>query len=199
MKYSVTVLYLETNSTSGLPQSQSSPSSRRPLPHSAVPITSEGDGWFLRQTPPPRRIKFSKYVSLHWLNLGEPLWRNMIYSLGKSFLCKKKNIFTTQPMTVNVSWHTSSIKNKVFVEKVYPAFAAIMQVFPSQLQLSLSWFIPRLWPISWATTVEKNVNSLFLYCKNKRKLLTKINHFSSMILKLTNWAPWPQTPVEALK
>lgn len=60
-------------STPGLPQSHCSPSSSRPLPHSATPTTSDGEGWFFRQVPPPRTIRFSKSCPLQLLKVETPL------------------------------------------------------------------------------------------------------------------------------
>lgn len=59
--------------TSGEPQSHCSPSSSQPLPHSATPIKSDGDGWFLRHAPPPRTIRASKSCALQVLKSVEPL------------------------------------------------------------------------------------------------------------------------------
>lgn len=63
----------EIYSTSGLPQSHCSPSSSQPLPHSAILIKSDGDGWFFRHTPPPRMINDSKSSALQVLKVVEPL------------------------------------------------------------------------------------------------------------------------------
>lgn len=47
----------------------------------------------------------------------------------------------------------------------------MMQLLPSHLQRESSWFMPRLWPISWASTVEKDCNTLSLNCKENKLLL----------------------------
>lgn len=60
-------------STSGLPQSHCSPLSSRPLPHSALPIASDAEGWLFRHMPPPRMIRFSKSLALQRLKVVEPL------------------------------------------------------------------------------------------------------------------------------
>lgn len=59
--------------TSGVPQSHCSPFSSMPLPHLATPTTSDGEGWFFRHIPPPRRTSLSKSCPLHVLKLVEPL------------------------------------------------------------------------------------------------------------------------------
>ena len=41
----------------------------------------------------------------------------------------------------------------------------MMQLFPSQVQCAASWFMPKLWPISWATMVETKPTPMPLNCQ----------------------------------